>query len=57
MGFESRLGAVIYGVKLSSNRATKLDVVSHGAETCNLDAVNYGVDPQGPKLSLRRLGV
>jgi hypothetical protein len=62
-GFESKLdvviyGAVIYGVELSarssatSNRATKLDVVTHGVETCNLNAVNHGVDPQGPKLSL-----
>jgi hypothetical protein len=57
------LGAVIYGVKLSarssatSNRATKLNVVTHGVETCNLDAVNHGVDPQGPKMSLSRPGV
>jgi hypothetical protein len=46
------LGAVIYGVELSarssatSNRATKLDAVSHGVEMCNLDAVNHGIDPR-----------
>jgi hypothetical protein len=46
------LGAVIYGVELSarssatSNRATKLNVVTHGVETCNLDVVNHGVDPR-----------
>jgi hypothetical protein len=57
------LGAVIYGIELSarssatSNRATKLDAVSHGVEMCNFDTVNHGVDPQGPKLSLRRIGV
>jgi hypothetical protein len=57
------LGAVIYGVELSarssatSNRATKLNVVTHGVETCNLDAVNHGVDPQGPKMSLSRPGI
>jgi hypothetical protein len=51
---------VIYGVELStrssatSNRTTKLDAVSHGVETCNLDAMNHDVDPQGPKLSLLR---
>jgi hypothetical protein len=46
------LGVVIYGVELSarssatSNRATKLDAVSHGIEMCNLDALNHGVDPR-----------
>jgi hypothetical protein len=68
-GFESKLDAVIcgvkldvviYGVELSArssatlNRATKLDAVTHGVETCNLNAVNHDVDPQGPKLSLSR---
>jgi hypothetical protein len=59
----AELGAVIYGVELSarssatSNRATKLDVMSHGVEMCNFDVVNHGVDPQGPKLSLRHIGV
>jgi hypothetical protein len=81
VGFESRLGAVIYddefnaviygielgvviyGIELSarssatSNRATKLDAVSHGVEMCNLDALNHGIDPQSLKLSLRHLGV
>jgi hypothetical protein len=53
---------VICGVELSarlsvtSNRVTKPDAVSHGVETCNLDAMNHGVDPQSPKLSLRRQG-
>jgi hypothetical protein len=57
------LGVVIYGVELSarssatSNRVTKLDAVTHSVETCNLDAMNHGVDPQGPKLSLSRPGV
>jgi hypothetical protein len=64
VGFESRLGAVIcgveldtviYGVELSarssttSNRTMKLDAVSHDVKTCNLDVVNYAVDPLGPK--------
>jgi hypothetical protein len=54
VNFESRLDvvdhgteldAVIYSVKLfvrssaTSNRATKLDTVIHGVETCNLDAM------------------
>jgi hypothetical protein len=45
------LGAVIYGIELSprssvtSNSASKLDAVSHGVETCNLGAMNHGVDP------------
>jgi hypothetical protein len=69
VNFESRLDvvdhgaeldAVIYGVELSarssatSNRTTKLDAVSHGVETCNVDTMNHGVDPQDPKLSLLR---
>jgi hypothetical protein len=43
-------GVVIYGVELSarssatSNRVTKLDAVTHSVETCNLDALNHGVD-------------
>jgi hypothetical protein len=43
---------VIYVVELSvtssatSNRTTKLDAVSHDVETCNLDAMNHGVDPR-----------
>jgi hypothetical protein len=60
VGFESRLDAVIFGIELdamiydielsarssaTSNRAPKLDAVSHGVETCNIDALNYGVDP------------
>jgi hypothetical protein len=49
--YGAELDVVIYGVELSatSNRTTKLDVVSHGVETCNLDAMNHGVDPQDPK--------
>jgi hypothetical protein len=61
--FGIELDAMIYGVELSTrssttlNMAPKLDAVSHGVETCNIDALNYGIDPQGPKLSLHRPGV
>jgi hypothetical protein len=47
----SRVDAVHYGVELSatststSNRATQLDAMNHGVETCYLDVVTYGVDP------------
>jgi hypothetical protein len=49
---------VIYGVDLSATSdatlgsARELDVVIHGVETCNLDAMKHGVDPLGPKMSL-----
>jgi hypothetical protein len=58
--YGAELGAVIYGVELTArssvtlNRATKLDAVSYSVETCNLNAMNHDVDPQGPKLSLLR---
>jgi hypothetical protein len=48
MIYDVELVVVIYGVELSarssatSNRATKLN----GVETCNFDAVNYGVNPR-----------
>jgi hypothetical protein len=60
VSFESRLDTVIFGIELdamiygvelsarsstTSNRAPKLDVVSHGVETYNIDALNYGVNP------------
>jgi hypothetical protein len=51
VGFESRLNAMICGVELStrssatSNRAPKLDAVSHGVETCYIYVLNYDVDP------------
>jgi hypothetical protein len=72
VNFESRLDAVdhgaeldavIYNVELSarsfatSNKTTKLNAMSYGVETCNLDVMNHSVDPQGPKLSLLRLKV
>jgi hypothetical protein len=50
--------AMIRGVELStrshatSNRAMKLNAVSHGVDTCYLDAMNNGVDPRGSKVRI-----
>jgi hypothetical protein len=42
----SEASSVVPSSSATLNRTTKLDVVSHGVETCNLDAMNYGVDPR-----------